>query len=137
MNEADARATLLVRAWETAPTGSVTWSDEDRVWASRAAARAEGEQAPPEAYIAARARLALGRIAEREPAVARALRALQWRPWIAWALAAISLVLGLATDAFGASKEVNLLAPPLLALMVWNLAVYAASLFRRFAGRAR
>lgn len=136
MNEADARATLLVRAWETAPTGSVTWSDEDRVWASRAAARAEGEQAPPEAFIAARARLALGRIAEREPAVPRALRALQWRPWIAWALAAVSLVLGLATDAFGASREVNLLAPPLLALMAWNLAVYAASLFRRFAGRS-
>ena len=136
MNEADARVTLLVRAWETAPPGSVSWTDEDRAWASRAAARREGEQASADAFVAARARLALERIAEREPAAARTLRALQWRPWVAWALAALSLVLGLATDAFGASREVNVLAPPLLVLMLWNLAVYATGLLRRVAGRS-
>jgi hypothetical protein len=136
MNEADARVTLLVRAWETAPPGSVPWADEDRAWASRSAARAAGEQASDEAYLATRARLALGRITEREPAASRTLRALRWRPWAAWALAAISLVLGVATDAFGASREVNVLAPPLLALMLWNLTVYAAGLLRRVAGRS-
>src|SRR5690606_34101339 len=106
MNEADARSTLLVRAWETAPAGAVAWTDEDRAWASRAAARSEGEQAPADAFVAARARLALTRIAEREPAVPRTLRALRWRPWTVWALAAVSLALGLATDALGASRQV-------------------------------
>jgi len=136
MNEADARLTLLVRAWETAPTGSVAWSDEDRAWASRGAALAEGEGAPADAFVAARARLAAARIAEREPAARRMLRALRWRPWAVWTLAAISLALGLATDALGASRQVNVLAPPLLALMLWNLAVYAAGAVRGIGGQA-
>ncbi|MCM5569593.1 DUF2868 domain-containing protein [Burkholderiaceae bacterium FT117] len=126
MNESDARAALLVRAWETAPAGSLPWSDDDRAWASRTAAQAEGEQAPVDVFVARRARVALQRIAEREPAAGRLARALAWRPWTAWAAAAAALALGVAADAAGASQRINLLAPPLLALLLWNLAVYLA-----------
>lgn len=136
MNESDARAALLVRAWETAPAGSVPWSDEDRAWASHGAARIEGEHASPEAFVAARARLALSRIVQREPAARHAANALRWRPWIAWALVTASFALGLASDLAGASRQINLLAPPLLALLSWNLAVYFAGAVRGLAGSA-
>ena len=53
MNEADARRVVLVRAVESEPPGAL-WTDDDRRWASRAAG-----SAPPERYLAERARVAL------------------------------------------------------------------------------
>lgn len=135
MNEADTRAALLVRAWETTPGDAALWSAEDRAWASRLAAGETGAQASLEDFVAARARHAGQRIVDRSPAAARVLHALHWRAWLGWALATLALLAGVASDAFGASREVNILAPPLLALMAWNLAVYAVSGARALLGR--
>ncbi|OJX05244.1 MAG: hypothetical protein BGO72_13490 [Burkholderiales bacterium 70-64] len=126
MTEDDARNALLVRAFELAPADLANWSGDDRAWASRAAAEVEGASAPTDAFVARRARLAAERLAGRERAVARTLRALTWRPGAAWAIALAAFLLGAAGDAIGASQRINVLAPPLLALMAWNLAVYAA-----------
>lgn len=124
MNETAARNALLLRAWETYPPAPAHWTDEDRTWASSAAAAVEGERAPLDAYVARRAALAIERLVGREPKLRRVLAAVTWRPWIGWALALIVLVTGLASDAVNADKRINILAPPLLALLVWNLAVY-------------
>lgn len=126
MTEDDARNALLVRAFELAPAEPARWSEDDRAWATRAAREAEGAAATTEAFVARRARLASGRLAARERAVARTLHALAWRPRAAWAIASAAFLLGAAGDAIGASQRINVLAPPLLALMAWNLAVYAA-----------
>jgi hypothetical protein len=130
VNEAAAREIVLVRAVETVDDTGTAWTDVDRAWASRAAAEVTGTDAAPATYLARRASLALERLRERHPSIRRTLRAVTWRPWVAPALALLAFVLGLATDYLGPSKRVNILAFPLLALLAWNLAVYAVILVR-------
>jgi GTP-binding protein EngB required for normal cell division len=55
-----------------------------------------------------------------------ALKQKSWPTWVAWLVVATAFVLGIGTDAVGsASHTVNILAPPLLLLMLWNVTVYA------------
>lgn len=61
-----------------------------------------------------------------------------WRPWIGPLVVALAFAVGLATDALGTGRRVNLLAAPMLGVLAWNLAVYlwmlarsAASVLRR------
>jgi hypothetical protein len=129
MNEAAARRTLLVRAYESAPD-SPLWGEDDRGWATRAAAQVEGETAADDAFIARRAALAVERLRTRERNVGRLLASVAWPSWLGWILPALALAAGFAIDAIGAGQRVNLLAPPLLALLAWNLAVYAAVFMR-------
>lgn len=126
MNESAARDTLLLRAWETRLPAAPHWTDEDRAWASRAAAEIEGEGAALDAYVARRSALGVERLLGREPRLRGLLAAVRWRPWIGWALVLMALVAGFATDAIGADKRINILAPPLLGILAWNLAVYVA-----------
>ncbi|GAB4464712.1 MAG: hypothetical protein OHK0044_02520 [Burkholderiaceae bacterium] len=139
MNEAEARRVLLVRAYETTP--NPVWTDTDRAWASRAAAEVEGAEAPLQRLIARRAALAAERLAERDRNVARALRALAWRPWVATAIAVVAFISGIAVDAIGPAQRINLLAPPLAALLAWNVALYVLIAVRGalgiFSARAR
>ncbi|MCO5100513.1 MAG: DUF2868 domain-containing protein [Burkholderiaceae bacterium] len=130
MTESEARNALLLRAFELAPPGVVRWTDDDRAWASRAAAEVEGANASGERFVARRAQLALERLGTREATVRRAQRGTDWRPWFGWALPAIAIVAGVASDAIGPSRHVNVLAPPLLAVMAWNLVVYMAIALR-------
>lgn len=126
MNESDARDAILLRSHETASraqTGEV-WTDADRAWATHAAREVEGERASADAFIARRARLGAERIVSRDRQAARARRMLVWRPWIGGTLIAVALAAGTASDAVGTAQRVNLLAPPLLALLAWNFAVY-------------
>jgi hypothetical protein len=129
MNEAAARRTLLVRAYESAPD-SPLWGEDDRGWATRAAAQVEGETAADDAFIARRAALAVERLRTRERNVDRLLASVAWPSWLGWILPVLALAAGFAIDAIGAGQRVNLLAPPLLALLAWNLAVYAAVFIR-------
>ncbi len=129
MNEAAARRTVLLRAWEREPA-SDAWSDEDRAWASRAAAQVEGEQATADAFVARRAALAVERLAGRDKRVPKLLASVEWPAWIGWAVPVLAFAAGAAADSIGAGHRVNLLAPPLLALLAWNLAVYAAIVVR-------
>ncbi|MBE0621811.1 MAG: DUF2868 domain-containing protein [Burkholderiales bacterium] len=132
MNETDARNALLLRAYETAPPAQTDgrWNADDRLWATQAALQREGAGASTAAFIARRARLAAERLCAREPGAGFVLRALAWRAWIGWAFALLAFVAGVATDAIGPAQRINVLAPPLLALLAWNLLVYAAMLAR-------
>jgi GTP-binding protein EngB required for normal cell division len=50
---------------------------------------------------------------------------LKWPTWFGWLVVFAAFLLGIGTDAIGsASHTVNILAPPLLLLMLWNVAVY-------------
>ena len=52
--------------------------------------------------------------------------ALKFPSWAGWLVVVGAFLLGIGTDAVGsASHTVNILAPPLLLLMLWNVAVYA------------
>jgi len=130
MNESAARRVTLLRAVETTDGTRAIWSDDDRAWATRAAAEITGANAAPDVFVARRAALALERLRTRHPSFARALRALAWRSWIGPVLALIAFVVGVATNYLGPERRVNILAFPLLALLGWNLAVYALIVVR-------
>ncbi len=124
MNEAAAREVLLVQAFERAAPESPNWTEADRAWASRLALASTGTRAAPEAYITERAHHALQRLAVREPALVRWRERRLWRwQWVAWAMF-VTFVIGLAADSIGGGQRINLLAPPMWAVIVWNLAVY-------------
>jgi hypothetical protein len=123
MNESDARQVLLVRALET-PPGIPQWQEEDRDWASRTAASVTGERASTEQFVARRAALAIERLETRTPSVRRALDGLAWRAWVTPVLMVAAFLVGLVADAASADRRINILAPPLLMLLVWNLVVY-------------
>ncbi len=127
MNEHDARQVLLVRTLESAPR-SVQWTDDDREWASREAARLEGEHADTPAFIARRAGKAIERLISRSPGIGTLLNALAWRSWLVPACMVGAFLLGLLLDAVAADRRINILAPPLLALLLWNLLVYLGML---------
>jgi len=125
MDETAALEVVAVRAIETADDARSLWSDADRAWASRAAAEVVGEAGGPEAFVARRAALAIERLGKQHPALPRALRALRWRPWVGKAIVALAIALGVLIDHIGGAQRINVLAPPMLAMLVWNLAVYA------------
>jgi len=126
MDERAAIAVTAVKAVETADRARAVWTDADRAWASRAAAEVEGASASPAVYLARRAQLALERIGVRTPALARLVRAAHWRPWVGMVVVAVAFIAGVAADHIGSGQRINILAPPVLVLVVWNIAVYVA-----------
>ena len=125
MDEVAALEISAVRALELRDPAKVVWTEADRAWASRAAAEVVGEQADSATFLARRARLALERIGEHAKALPRAARTLRWRPWVAWTIIGGAFVLGVIVDRIGGAQRINLLAPPVFALLLWNLLVYA------------
>ncbi len=103
------------------------WTAEDAQWATREALRAEGEDAPPARFIARRATLGCARLAQRGITVPSAGPS----GALASALAGAAFVVGLASESVASASRINILAPPLLALLAWNLAVYLVLLAGR------
>ena len=79
MDEPSALKVVAMRAVETADAARTLWTDEDRAWASRAAAEVVGGEGAPDAFLARRATLAIEKLGVRQPALPRIVRALQWR----------------------------------------------------------
>ena len=145
MTEAELRALLLMRAVETAaqPVGPDTsansnanaalplagWSADDVVWANGQASRELGDQGDGSLWLVARARHVLARLAQRDPAWQALTPGLAHTSGGAgWALAALlmgALGVGLGSDLLGGQQRINLLAAPLLGLLLWNVVVYA------------
>jgi len=127
MTEEEARRVLLLQARETeAP--SPLWSAEDRRWATRQAADAVGDDAPPQRFVVARATVALQRLLPRDAAARRWLARHGWHAaWVVLALV-FGFIAGLAADQLGPPQRVNLLAPAVWSVVAWNLVVYAALL---------
>ncbi len=124
MDESRALTVTAVRAYETAEPLRGLWSEADRAWASRAAAEVVGAEGDQDDYLARRASFVLERLGERQPALSRAIAALRWRPWVASAIVGFAFALGFFLDQVGSGQRINLLAPPVLGLILWNLAVY-------------
>ncbi|MEP7206215.1 MAG: DUF2868 domain-containing protein [Casimicrobiaceae bacterium] len=138
MDESSARDVLAVKAIETSDRARSVWGDADRAWATRAAAEVVTAGGSDASFVARRARLALERLREREASLVQAIGALHWRPWITPLVLAVGFVLGIAGDRIGGTGWVNILAPPLLGVLLWNMGVYAVLLARGLrAGRPR
>ena len=124
MNERSAMEVAAVRALEEADRARTIWTDDDRAWASRAAAQVVGEHAAPEAFVARRAALALERLSMRSRALPSMIRVWRWRPWVGVAIVALAFVAGVVVDRIDGTQRINVLAPPVLILVLWNLGVY-------------
>lgn len=140
MDEASARDVVLVEAVESADDARTLWSDADRIEAGRVAARELGQSATFESWLARRAAIALARLGPETPAIDRLAHA----RWSWTTVTAISLVvafiIGLGAARIGPSQRINLLAPPLAALLAWNVVVYlllASLQVRRWFGPRR
>jgi hypothetical protein len=145
MNERDARAVYLARAFEEADREGLLLPPHEREAATRAAAAeippeddaAEQETESARRRDAERIARRAHRLLESLPASGPALRAgspvAGAGPWIA----AGALAVGLATHALGPERQINLLSFPLLALLGWNLLVYAGMLAGALHRRAR
>lgn len=131
MDEHSALDVIAVRAIETQDRARAVWSDAERSWASRAAAGVVGEKAAADAFVAQRAALVVERLDERNRALLAAARGMRWQAWQGWLFVFVAFVLGFMIDRMASSNRVDLLAPPVLALLVWNVAVYLALLINR------
>jgi hypothetical protein len=128
MDARSARNVVLVRAIETADGAREIWSDADRAWAARAAAEVVGERATDGAFLARRASLVLERLGERYPRIGALSRVPPARGWLAAVAIVGAFVIGAVGADIGPAHRINLLAPPVLALLAWNLGVYIALL---------
>lgn len=123
MDESTARLALFVRAHDQAPP-SPLWTDADRRDATEAARAEVGVDAPAERFLEHRAAIAARRISARDPAGATLLARGAWRGWVGPMLIGLAFAAGVATDAIGNGSRINLLAPPLLGVLLWNLLMY-------------
>ena len=135
MDERSARDVVLVRAIETADAARATWTDDDRAWALRTTGEIVGERAPPDVFLARRAELVLERLRGRFPRLATLGTIRPGRAWVGLAVAFGAFVIGVAGADVGPGHAINLLAPPVLALLAWNVGVYV--LLLAHAGWAR
>jgi hypothetical protein len=133
MNEAFAKKVLLVRAVEAADSEGKFLSEEDRGYAGRAAAELirwqaaeHGERPSTEAFIGKRAELLTAKLAERFPKALRAFESMRWRPWLGILLPLLAFIIGAAAEHVADRHRVNILAFPLLGLLVWNVVVYVS-----------
>lgn len=131
MNEHTARSVVLVRAIESADQNKEILSDQDRVYASRSArelahwhASDRQAEATTEDFLRQRSEQILLRIAERTPAFATFIKPRNSWKVFAFGLPAIALLLGVGIDRITDPHHVDLLSPPLLLIVMWNLLVY-------------
>jgi len=140
VDEAAARQAVLVWAFETAEPEGPLWTAQDRDWATRTAREAVAADASAASFIAERTRAAMQRLLPRLADQGRWLGLRLWRVrWVALAVVAGGL-LGLFANAIGPSQRINLLAPPVLAVLAWNGVVYLLLLAQALAallGRPR
>jgi hypothetical protein len=133
MNEHDARQVVLVKSFEAQGMGRQLLSDAERRHATRAALETVGASGTPEAFIAARARVAIDSVTRQAPVVKKLLQSDGWNTtWLLLAIV-VGLLLGITADVFGSGRELNLLAPPAWLVIAWNLGVYVV-LCARFLG---
>lgn len=132
MNEQIARDVVLVRAIETMDAKHEILSEDDRMYASRSARELAQWQASDkkaavtaEHFLQQRSEQILKRLAERTPALKAFYGRRTGFTGLAVALPLIALLLGAGLDRIGDPHRVDLLSAPLLALIGWNLLVYA------------
>jgi hypothetical protein len=128
MTESEALDVTAMRVIETEDCDRSVWTDADRAWASHEAAATLGEKAAADMFLARRARYALNRLSGRMAPLHKALRALAWRPWVGTVIVVAAFAAGVLADRIGNSQRINVLAPPVLLLLVWNILVYLFTL---------
>ena len=140
-DESVARRILLAQSVETVDTQGTLISDVERdeldlraIDEARAANAGRLDRLPEARHIQAalttRAERVIDIVGAREPALAKLKDVPSWRGQLISGLPLVALVLGVVTDQVANPHRIDLLSPPLLALVLWNVAVYAFLLVR-------
>ena len=123
MREDELRSILLVKAIEETDGAGTLLPPADRVAAAREASRAARE-AP--AAGAERARILLAKVVARHPFVNTVWRISGGSAAAGAVVVALGVVVGVALSALDGTRRINVLAFPVLGVVAWNLAMYAA-----------
>ena len=128
LNEASARQLVLVRAIDEVDTQGKLLSAIEREQLESEALEASrvgpGGGVDFGHYLQQRAHSVLAAVENRNPQVAALQGVESWRPWLMIGLPLAACVLGTAIDRIDNPQQVNMLSPPLLGVLAWNLAVY-------------
>lgn len=126
--EPAARQLVLVRAIEDVDTHgrllSVAERDEIEREALAASRRTSGGGVDPAQYLQQRAHRVLAAVENRNPRLAALQQGEPWRAWLMAGLPLAACVLGTAIDRIDNPQQVNMLSPPLLGVLAWNLLAY-------------
>ncbi|TWO69914.1 DUF3482 domain-containing protein [Caenimonas sedimenti] len=130
LDEASARRLVLVRAIDDVDTEGRLLSSVERDRLEQEALEASRESSPPSSldrasYLQQRAHRLLAAVEHRHPQLTALEQPGAWRRWLAWLLPLAACVLGAAIDRIDNPQRVNMLSPPLLAVLLWNLLAYA------------
>jgi hypothetical protein len=132
MDETSARKVLLVQALETGLQNNLIWAEEDAAWASRLALTDKSSKDKFEKFLIRRTEYAIKKIEAREPTINKWLSIRLWYSnWLLWILP-IGLLLGLIGNSIGSSQYINLINPPILIVVLWNLFTYILLLLHFF-----
>lgn len=127
LDETSARQLVLVRAIEDVDTQGKLVSDVEREQLEREALESTRQSAGGidfAHYLHQRAQRILAAVENRNPRLAALQQGEPWRHWLLVALPIATCILGAALDRVDNPQRVNLLSPPLLGVLAWNLAVY-------------
>lgn len=134
MNEQVARDVTLVKAIELADSGREVLSEDDRMYASRSAKELAQWQAADSAaeptlehFLQQRSDQLIKRLSERHGGFAAFYKRMHG-PRLLSVLPLVALVAGFALDRIADPHRVDLLSAPLLAILAWNVLVYAIML---------
>ncbi|MDB5859124.1 MAG: putative rane protein, partial [Ramlibacter sp.] len=84
-------------------------------------------------YLQQRARKLLAVVENRNPQLAALQDPEPWRRWLLWALPLFAALAAAVLDRIDNPQQVNMLSPPLIGVLAWNLAMYLLLLVAAFA----
>ena len=133
MRDVDAQAVLMVRALEEADTEGRVLSASQR---ARATQEARGlfegtadSSIRDESLLVHRACALLPSVEAKAPGLTELLKTGRLGTATGPLVLAAAALLGLASNALGSTRQINILFAPMLGLVTWNLAVYGVLLF--------
>ena len=135
MNESDARKVLFVRSIEEGDPTGVVLPKADRLVATRKAQLPEiliseykTEQRPlnqkEESFCVRRAELLIQTLRNSYPESGIEINSKQWKGWLSNSLFFLAFFFGFIANEFESGRRLNLLAFPVIGMLIWNFAVY-------------
>jgi hypothetical protein len=138
LDEASARQLVLARAIDDVDVQGKLLSNVEREQLEREALEASRRASPAAdldlaQYLQQRARKLLALVENRNPQLAALQDPEPWRRWLLWVLPLLAALAGAVLDRIDNPRQVNMLSPPLLGVLAWNLAMYLLLLLAAFA----
>lgn len=128
LDESGARRLVLARAIDDADPQGKLLSEVEREQLEREAfeqSRPPSGALVPSHYLQLRATRVLAAVENRNPRIAALREPEPWRRWLAVLLPLALCAVGAAIDRIDNPGRVNMLSPPLLGVILWNLLAYA------------